>query len=106
MLWRPDKHEPLTDTRWDAGRAQDSIAEIVTDAEGAEAGGAWPGHPLDDVREDEHFWSRYPGGAGVIGAVGGRGPAPDCPAPPATALERSRARPDFESDAHPPSLLM
>jgi lanthionine synthetase-like protein len=106
MLWRLDEHEPLTDARWDAGRARDSIAEIVTDAEGAEAGGAWPGHPLDDVREDEHFWSLYLGSAGMIWALWELSSSLDCAAATATALERYRARPDFESDAHPPSLLM
>ena len=106
ILWRPDEHESPTDTPWDAGRARDSIAQIVADAEGAEADGQWPGHPLDDVREDEHFCSLYLGSAGMIWALAELGSSLDCAAATATALERYRARPDFGSDAHPPSLLM
>jgi lantibiotic modifying enzyme len=106
ILWRPEEHESPTDEAWDAGRARESIAEIVADAEGAAADGLWPGHPLDDVREDEHFCSLYLGSAGIIWALAQLGSSLDCAVATATALERYRAAPDFESDAHPPSLLM
>jgi hypothetical protein len=106
ILWRPEEHESPTDEAWDAGRARESIAEIVADAEGAVADGLWPGHPLDDVREDEHFCSLYLGSAGIIWALAQLGSSLDCAVATATALERYRAAPDFESDAHPPSLLM
>ena len=68
-LWRPDEHEALTDSAWDAEIARRALAEIVADAERAQTDGLWPGHPLDDVREDEHFASLYLGSAGMIWAL-------------------------------------
>ena len=105
-LWRPDEHEALTDSAWDAEIARRALAEIVADAERAQADGLWPGHPLDDVREDEHFASLYLGSAGMIWALARLGSSLDCAAALGAALERYRARPDFGAEAHAPSFLM
>ncbi len=105
-LWRPDEHEALTDTDWDPALARAALAEIVADAERAQTVGVWPGHPLDDVREDEHFSSLYLGSAGMLWALDRLGSSLDCAAAVTAALERYRAQPDFDERAHPPSFLM
>lgn len=106
MLWRAGEHEPLTESGWDAAIAERAIAAIVADAEAAAGDAVWPGHPLDDVGEDEHFCSLYLGSAGMIWALSQLGSSLDCAAATATALKRYRDRPDFGADAHPPSLWM
>ena len=57
ILWRVDEHEPLTEREWDPAVAREAIDAIVADAEATERDGAWPGHPLDEVREDERLSS-------------------------------------------------
>jgi len=106
MLWRPEEHERLTDRAWDPAVAHDAIAAIVADAEAAERDGGWPGHPLDDLREDEVFCSLYLGGAGVIWALSRLGSSIDSEAAVASALDRCRTAPDVDEARHPPSLFM
>jgi Lanthionine synthetase C-like protein len=106
MLWRADEHEALTSRPWDAATVQDEIRAIVADAEAAEVGGLWPGHPLDDLRADERICSLYIGGAGMIWALWKLGSSFDATAAVAAALDRYREAPDFDADAHPPSLWM
>jgi hypothetical protein len=106
MLWRADEHEAVTDREWDSAAVHDAIGEIVADAEATANGGLWPGHPLDDVREDELFCSLYLGGAGMIWALHRLGSSLDLPAALGAALDRYRAAPVGEEREHPPSLLM
>jgi Lanthionine synthetase C-like protein len=106
MLWRDHEHEPLTSQEWDPELAREAIRTIVADAEGAERDGGWPGHPLDDVREDELLSSLYLGGAGMIWALSKLGSSLDSRAAVAAALDRYRTSPDSEEAEHPPSLLV
>ena len=105
-LWRATEHEELTSRVWDERVARDALAAIVADALAAERDGFWPGHPLDDVGEDDRFCSLYLGSAGMIWALWSLGTAFDAKAALDTALERYRAVPDFGPEAHPPSLWM
>jgi hypothetical protein len=72
VLWRADQHEALDERDWDshAADAQRAIEVIVGDAEAAVGSrrGSWPGHPLDDVEEDEQLSSLYLGSAGMTWA--------------------------------------
>jgi hypothetical protein len=106
VLWRATEHEQLTSRAWDQRVAIDAIDAIVTEALAAERDGFWPGHPLDDVAEDERFCSLYLGTAGMIWALWRLDASFDAPAALDTAIDRYRAVPDFGPDAHPPSLLM
>jgi Lanthionine synthetase C-like protein len=106
MLWRAQEHEPLTSRGWDATLVRDQIRAIVADAEAAGRGAVWPGHPLDDVREDEFLCSLYLGSAGMVWALWKLGSSFDGATAVGVALERYRAAPDFGADAHPPGLLM
>jgi hypothetical protein len=106
MLWREQEHEALTDRRWDPEAVGQAIAAIVADAEQAANDGGWPGHPLDDLGDDERPSSLYLGGAGVTWALWRLGSSLDCRPTVAAALERYRAAPDFGDMSHPPSLLM
>lgn len=106
MLWRIDEHESLTETKWDEMLAHRAIESIVTDAEVAESGGFWPGHPLDDVDEHDRFCSLYMGSAGMIWGLWKLGSSFDVQAAAASAIDRYRATADFGSKAHPPSLWM
>ncbi|MEP6989713.1 MAG: LanC-like protein [bacterium] len=48
MLWDPDRHEPLSDERWDAERARVWIRAFAADAERAyDATTLWPSDPDD-----------------------------------------------------------
>lgn len=108
ILWRAEEHESLTEREWDPALARQAIQAIVADAEAAECDGAWPGHPLDDVREDQRLSSVYLGGAGMIWALSRLGSSLDAPAAIAAALDRYRRSPDLadEGQAHAPSLLL
>jgi hypothetical protein len=106
LLWRPEEHEELTNRAWDAPVARDAIEAIVADALAAERHGFWPGHPLDDVAEDERICSLYLGSAGMIWALCKLGASCDAPADLDAAIERYRAVPDFGPEAHAPSLWM
>jgi hypothetical protein len=105
ILWRVEEHEPLTEREWDPDVAREAIRAIVADAQEAEQGGTWPGHPLDDLPEDERLSCLYFGGAGVIWALSRLGSSLDAPAAIGMALEHYRAAPDLGAEAHPPSLL-
>ena len=80
----------------------------MADAEAAEHDGAWPGHPLDEVREDARLSSLYFGSAGMIWALSRLGSTLDAPAGIAAALDRYRLAPDLADEGlgHAPSLLM
>ena len=106
VLWRATEHEQLTSRAWDQRVAIDAIDAIVSEALAAERDGFWPGHPLDDVAEDERICSLYLGSAGMIWALWRLDASFDAPAALDTAIDRYRAVPDFGSEAHPPSLLM
>jgi hypothetical protein len=72
VLFTPDRHEPLTDATWDAARARDGIAAIVSaaDADYDPATGTWPLHPNDRIPgADGPHRSMYSGAAGVIWAL-------------------------------------
>jgi Lanthionine synthetase C-like protein len=89
-------HEPLTETAWDATRAEAGIAAIVADAEGAVADGVWPNHPLDEGDDLHHGMTTiYLGAAGMIWALHTLGSRLDVPALADEALRRYRERPDF-----------
>ena len=64
-LFEPERHEELTDERWDARAAASAIREIVADALAAERDGFWPPHPLDDDAAVNGS-ALYQGSAGVI----------------------------------------
>jgi Lanthionine synthetase C-like protein len=106
MLWRPQEHEPLTGQAWDPALARGAIRAIVADAEAAACDWFWPGHPLDDVGADEFLCSLYLGSAGTIWGLSKLGTSLDCSAALTAAIDRYRKAPDFDADAHPPSLLM
>ena len=71
MLFEPDRHEPLLDIAWDAGRARAAIRDIVADAEDALLPDTtWPWHPLDRERDAEpRQKSLYLGASGVLWAL-------------------------------------
>jgi Lanthionine synthetase C-like protein len=106
MLWREQEHEGLTNQDWDSVLAREAIRGIVADAEAAERDGGWPGHPLDDVREDEVLCSLYLGGAGVVWALSRLGSSLDGRAAVASVLERYRSPTRSEEEEHAPSLLL
>ena len=78
----------------------------MIDAEGAERDGGWPGHPLDDVPEDELLGSLYLGSAGMVWGLAKLGARLDVSAVLAAALARYRTTPDEGADAHAPSLFV
>jgi hypothetical protein len=106
MLWRVGEHEELTERRWEEGRARDAIAEIVADAEAACARGFWPGHELDDTADGPALCSLYLGSGGMLWALAKLGSSIDTGAMIAIVLERYRASPDFDQEAHAASLWM
>jgi Lanthionine synthetase C-like protein len=106
VLWRADEHEELTERAWEERAARDAIEAIVLDAEGAASDGLWPGHPLDDLSEQERFTSLYLGSAGMIWALWKLGASFDGSTAVGSAIERYRAEPDFGDHAHAPSLWM
>ena len=72
MLFDPQRHEALTDVRWNADIARSTIAAIARDALARfSPAELWPVHPLD--REDNDplppFRMLYMGAAGVIWAL-------------------------------------
>jgi hypothetical protein len=105
MPWRVEEHEALTAQEWDPAVVREAIGAIVADAEAAESDGGWPGHPLDDVPEDEHLCSLYLGAAGMIWALSRLGSSLDAAAALDAALRRYRTVPDFD-EPHAPSLLV
>lgn len=71
MLFEADRHEPLVDVEWDAGRAHDALRAIVADMEAALGDRTvWPAHPLDEVRDSRAGeQSVYLGAAGALWAL-------------------------------------
>ena len=69
-LFDAASHEPLTDRRWDAGRADAAIDAIVDDAERAfDPQALWPIHRALDGDEGRALSGLYLGAAGVIWAL-------------------------------------
>jgi len=103
-LYRPAEHEPLIGAQWDEARVEDAIASIVAATEDLVDDAVWPVHPRDDEgglpREPTTL---YIGAAGVIWALHALGSRLDLDALISRALERWRARPDFDDV---PSLWM
>jgi Lanthionine synthetase C-like protein len=102
LLFSPAAHEQLTNTPWDAAKARDAVAAIVTDAEQAFDDG-WRVHPLD---ENEYTPPRprtlYLGGAGVVAALHRLGSERDW----VPYLEQSLETPDFPEEDSERSLWM
>jgi hypothetical protein len=72
MLFDADRHEPLRELRWDAGRARGAIDAIVRDAHAHfDPRTWWPTHPRDVEPGDADVpsTSLYFGAAGVIWAL-------------------------------------
>ena len=106
-IYDASAHEPLTETSWDAARAEAGIAEIVAEAEAALADGGWPNHPLDDDGDDdllEPMTTFYLGAAGMIWTLHRLGSSLDLGALADAALQRYRERPDWGERV--PSLWM
>jgi hypothetical protein len=94
LLYSPAAHEPLTDTTWDAAKALDAVAAIVSDTELAFDDG-WLVHPLDDgewMPRKAH--TLYLGGAGVVAALHRLGSKHDW----VPYLERAVGEPDFPDE--------
>jgi hypothetical protein len=113
-LFDPGAHEPLTDSRWDAGRARAGIAAIVSGAESAFSDEwLWQPHPLDE-EEDEAPLGRvstlYLGAAGVVWALhalehaGGAELGRDWGEVAVRLPELYRREPDFPREGVTPSL--
>jgi hypothetical protein len=112
----PDAHEPLTGTRWDAGRARTAIAAIVAETERSfDPDELWPPHPLDE-EDDEPPLRRvaclYLGAAGVIWSLhaleraGLAGGGRDWARTALTLPERYRREPDLPEEGVVPSLWL
>jgi len=73
MLHDPARHEALTATPWNEGRALDVIERIVCDAEARfSPEGWWPSHPRDEVPPEvaaQPATPLYMGGAGMVWAL-------------------------------------
>ncbi len=67
-LFDPARHEPLTETAWDAGEARRAIAAIVADLRREAApDGTWRNHPKEDFPPDAPpAHNLYFGAAGVV----------------------------------------
>jgi lantibiotic modifying enzyme len=72
LLYDPERHEKLSDERWDEGRARDAIERIVADTDRSfDDDGLWPLHPFDrsPERPPDSLKPIYYGAAGVIWAL-------------------------------------
>ncbi len=67
MLYQPEAHVPLVESRWDPARALGAVREIVEDTEAAFEGG-WPNHPRDEEGE-RRLRTVFLGAAGVVQAL-------------------------------------
>jgi hypothetical protein len=103
LLFSPQAHERLTETRWDAAKARDAIAAIVGEAEQAFGHDGWLVHPLDaDEFTPTKPRTLYLGGSGVVAALSRLGSERDWVAYLRYALEQ----PDFPDDDPERSLWM
>ena len=93
-VYDPAAHEQLTETPWDAARAEEEVAAIVAEAEAALSDGVWPNHPLDGDLSDG-MTAIYLGAAGMIWALHRLGSSLDFAELAGGALRRYRERPDF-----------
>ena len=99
MLFDPARHEALTTTAWNEGRARAAVARIAADALRAfSPEGLWPAHPLDDPDlRDTRQTDPYFGAGGLIWALehlrrtGVIGGGFDFSPTVATLVERNRA---------------
>lgn len=67
-MYDPARHEALTDTAWDEGRARATIEAIAADVDASfDEQALWPSHPLDGGLGPGHT-CLYHGAAGVIWA--------------------------------------
>jgi hypothetical protein len=68
MLHDPDRHEALSDTAWDEGRARALIARIVADTEARYTPERyWPLHPLDRAPDEDPSLIPMPLYFGAVG---------------------------------------
>jgi hypothetical protein len=107
MNYDPAAHEPLTETGWDEGRAEEAVAGIVADAEASLVDDAWPNHPLDEDPGEPlqpGLASLYLGAAGIVWALHRLGSSLDLAALADAAVRRYRAEPDLGEAA--PGLLL
>jgi Lanthionine synthetase C-like protein len=108
VLYRPDAFEPLTDSAWDARRAEGEIRSIVADAEvDFDPDELW--QPADEWDSTgPPLTTLYAGAAGVVwglNVLAQRGHADttlDLPAVAVRSLERWRERPDGPERTEPP----
>jgi hypothetical protein len=69
QLFDAAMHEPVSETRWDAARAEEVADRIASDTAAAcTQDGSWPPHPLDGVA-DEPDYSFWTGAAGIRWAL-------------------------------------
>lgn len=100
QLYEPERHEPLTSSRWDERRARAGIERIVeTTLSARRPDGLWPCHPDDadgDVLpEPTTLWI---GAAGTIWALADLGAAEDLAAVAEAAVARYVEQPDFDGE--------
>jgi hypothetical protein len=71
MLFEIERHEALTPTPWDTGRAHEALVAIVDDIERSQqADHTWPTHPRDDEEpRGLRHKSLYLGAAGALWAL-------------------------------------
>jgi Lanthionine synthetase C-like protein len=114
-LFRPEAHEPLTETAWDERIVRAAVAAIAADAESSfDPGRLWTPHPLDEEPESARFTTLYLGAAGMVWGLdrlarsGAVELTRDWAAVAATLPGRYAAEPDFEAEYHGriPSLLV
>jgi hypothetical protein len=108
VIYEAERHEPLTETPWDEGWAEERVLAIVEDAEQSIDGGGWPNHPLDDDQEPAllpGLTTVYLGAAGMLWALDRLGSTLELAPLAEAALLRYRDRPEWGDDPVP-SLLM
>src|SRR5262249_31588132 len=114
VLFDPAQFEPLAEARWDQAHAEDAIAAIVADADGAfDPDALWPAEEWDGWEEEAPLKNLYVGAAGGVWALDARrrrGYARASFALRAAGLrtlELNRAAPAFPADEHyPPAALL
>jgi lantibiotic modifying enzyme len=117
VLFQPDLHEPLTETRWDEGWARDAIRRIVADAAANfDPVGLWPAEEWDSWQTTPPLKDVYVGAAGVLLGLdllrrsGQAETEIDLVAASRRTLEAWREHPDFEQwtdlPAHPEAALL